>query len=81
MGFFGGVCCHIMFYVNRGFDWLWRVFDVRFIDGIVDGVADLVRAAGGRVRRLQTGVLGGYAFSLLAGAVLLVGYVLYRSVG
>jgi hypothetical protein len=32
------------------------------------------------VRRIQTGIVGGYAFSLLAGAVLLVGYILYRSV-
>jgi len=60
--------------------WLWEMFDALFIDGIVNGVADLARAAGDRVRRLQGGVVGGYAFSLLAGAVLLVGYILYRSV-
>jgi NADH-quinone oxidoreductase subunit L len=62
-------------------DWLWQMFDARFVDGIVNGVADLVRAAGERARRLQGGILGGYAFSLLAGAVLLVGYILYRSMG
>jgi NADH-quinone oxidoreductase subunit L len=60
--------------------WLWQMFDALFIDGIVNGVADLARAAGERVRRLQGGVVGGYAFSLLAGAVLIVGYILYRSV-
>jgi NADH-quinone oxidoreductase subunit L len=65
--------------VVRLAEWLWRMFDARFIDGIVNGAADLVRSAGGRVRRLQGGILGGYAFSLLAGAVLLVGYILYRS--
>jgi NADH-quinone oxidoreductase subunit L len=59
--------------------WLWEMFDARFIDGIVDGIADAVRAAGDRVRRLQGGIVGGYAFSLLLGAVLLVGYILYRS--
>ena len=59
---------------------LWQMFDALFIDGIVNGAAGLVRAAGDRVRRLQGGVVGGYAFSLLAGAVLLVGYILYRSV-
>jgi NADH-quinone oxidoreductase subunit L len=63
----------------NGSVWLWEMFDARFIDGIVNGVADLVRAAGDRVRRLQGGVVGGYAFSLLAGAILLVGYILYRS--
>jgi NADH-quinone oxidoreductase subunit L len=65
--------------VVNGSVWLWEMFDARFIDGIVNGVADLVRAAGDRMRRLQGGIVGGYAFSLLVGAVLLVGYVLYRS--
>ncbi|HEX2710352.1 MAG TPA: NADH-quinone oxidoreductase subunit L, partial [Candidatus Deferrimicrobium sp.] len=80
------------YYVDEFYEWavirrivnmstgLWQMFDALFIDGIVNGAADLVRAAGDRVRRLQGGVVGGYAFSLLAGAVLLVGYILYRSV-
>ncbi|MBW6503034.1 NADH-quinone oxidoreductase subunit L [bacterium] len=80
------------YYVDEFYEWavirsvvnfsirLWQMFDTLFIDGIVNGVAGLVRAAAGRVRRLQGGVVGGYAFSLLAGAVLLVGYILYRSV-
>jgi NADH-quinone oxidoreductase subunit L len=65
--------------VVDGSVWLWEMFDARFIDAIVDGVADTVRAAGDRIRRLQGGIVGGYAFSLLAGAVILVGYILYRS--
>ncbi len=65
--------------VVDGSVWLWQMFDALFIDGIVNGIADGVRSAGDRVRRLQAGIVGGYAFSLLAGAVLLVGYILYRS--
>jgi NADH-quinone oxidoreductase subunit L len=80
------------YYIDEFYEWavirrivnastgLWQMFDALFIDGIVNGAADLVRTAGDRVRRLQGGVVGGYAFSLLAGAVLLVGYILYRSV-
>ena len=80
------------YYIDELYEWavirrivnvstgLWQMFDALFIDGIVNGAADLVRAAGDRARRLQGGVVGGYAFSLLAGAVLLVGYILYRSV-
>lgn len=80
------------YYIDEFYEWavirrvvtfsnaLWQMFDALFIDGIVNGAADLVRAAGGRVRRLQGGVVGGYAFSLLAGVVLIVGYILYRSV-
>jgi NADH-quinone oxidoreductase subunit L len=79
------------YYIDEFYEWavirrivnvstgLWQMFDALFIDGIVNGAAGLVRAAGDRVRRLQGGVVGGYAFSLLAGAVLLVGYILYRS--
>ena len=58
--------------------WLWRAFDAAFIDGIVNGVASLVRGTGDRLRRVQTGVVGNYAFSLLLGAVLIVGYILAR---
>jgi NADH-quinone oxidoreductase subunit L len=65
----------------RAAEWLWQMFDARFVDGIVNGAADLVRAAGARVRRLQAGIVGGYAFSLLLGAVLIVGYIIYRSAG
>ncbi|MBI5905874.1 MAG: NADH-quinone oxidoreductase subunit L, partial [Deltaproteobacteria bacterium] len=67
--------------IVNGSVWLWEMFDALFIDGIVNGVADLTRAAGGRVRRIQAGVVGGYAFSLLLGAVLIVGYILFRSLG
>ncbi len=57
------------------------MFDSRLVDGIVNGAADLVRAAGDRVRQLQAGIVGGYAFSLLLGAVIVVGYIICRSLG
>ncbi|HZL97399.1 MAG TPA: NADH-quinone oxidoreductase subunit L, partial [Terriglobales bacterium] len=65
------------YYIDEFYEWavirrivnastgLWQMFDALFIDGIVNGAAGLVRAAGDRVRRLQGGVVGGYAFSLL----------------
>jgi NADH-quinone oxidoreductase subunit L len=58
--------------------WLWRAFDAAFIDGIVNGIAAAVRGAGDRIRRMQTGVVGNYAFTFLLGAVLIVGYILAR---
>jgi NADH-quinone oxidoreductase subunit L len=70
-----------IFIVRRivdGSAWLWRAFDAAFIDGIVNGVASLVRGAGDRLRRVQTGIVGNYAFSLLLGAVIIVGYFLAR---
>jgi NADH-quinone oxidoreductase subunit L len=61
----------------NGSIWLWEAFDAAFLDGIVNGIAALVKGAGARTRRLQTGVVGNYAFSLLLGAVILVGFLLW----
>ncbi len=63
--------------IVNGSIWLWEAFDAAFIDGIVNGIAALVQGAGKKTRRLQTGVVGNYAFSLLLGAVILVGYLLF----
>jgi NADH-quinone oxidoreductase subunit L len=63
--------------IVNGSIWLWEAFDDVFIDGIVNGIAALVKGAGERTRRLQTGVVGNYAFSLLLGAVILVGFLLW----
>jgi NADH-quinone oxidoreductase subunit L len=63
--------------IVNGSIWLWEAFDATFIDGIVNGVAGLVRGAGDRVRHMQTGVVGNYALSLLLGAVILVGFLIW----
>jgi len=55
-----------------GIIWLWP-----FIDRMVNGVAVFVQGTGARARRLQTGVVGNYAFSLLLGAVILVGFLFW----
>ncbi len=59
-------------------DGLWRIVDVGFIDGAVNGVGALMMGCGGALRRLQSGSVRSYAASLLAGAVLVVGYYLWR---
>jgi len=63
--------------IVNGSIWLWEAFDVAFIDGIVNGIAALVKGAGARTRRLQSGVVGNYALSLLLGAVILVGFLIW----
>jgi NADH-quinone oxidoreductase subunit L len=63
--------------IVNGSIWLWEAFDVAFIDGIVNGIAALVNGAGARTRRLQSGVVGNYALSLLLGAVILVGFLIW----
>ncbi len=55
-------------------DWLAFAFDQQGIDGLVNGVARAMGWAGHQVRRVQTGRVGTYAFTLFVGVVLLVLY-------
>jgi NADH-quinone oxidoreductase subunit L len=57
---------------------LWRGFDVRLIDGAVNGAASLVGGTAWMLRRLQTGSVRTYAGSLFIGVVLILGYYLWR---
>jgi len=66
--------------ISRGSEsFLWRIVDARAIDALmVDGSAELTAAAGGLLRRIQSGYLRSYAAWVLLGAVLWLGYVLLR---
>jgi NADH-quinone oxidoreductase subunit L len=59
-------------------DGLWKVVDVRLIDGSVNGVGESVRGWSEILRRLQTGSVRAYAASLFLGVVALLGYYLWR---
>jgi len=54
---------------------MWRGLDVRIVDGAVNGVASLMEAGSRVLRGLQTGLVFNYVLSLLAGVVLLLGYL------
>jgi NADH-quinone oxidoreductase subunit L len=58
--------------------WLANVFDLRIIDGAVNGLARLFRGAGTGLRRLQTGLVRQYALGIVLGVVLLLLYALAR---
>jgi len=57
---------------------LARVFDLGVLDGIVNGLGRAVVTAAGELRRLQTGYVVNYALTMLAGAVVLVAFLLVR---
>jgi NADH-quinone oxidoreductase subunit L len=57
---------------------LWKGVDNTVIDGAVNGMGTLVGETGAVVRHLQTGSMRAYALSVLLGAVLMVGYYLWR---
>jgi NADH-quinone oxidoreductase subunit L len=55
---------------------LWKWGDVTLVDGwIVNGSARLVGFMAGKVRKLQTGYLYHYAFTMILGLLLLLGWV------
>jgi NADH-quinone oxidoreductase subunit L len=56
--------------------WLAHVFDVKVIDGLVNGVASMVIAWALGLRRIQTGYVMNYALGMLLGAVALVAFLL-----
>ncbi|WP_093169275.1 NADH-quinone oxidoreductase subunit L [Sinosporangium album] len=60
--------------------WLTRIavfFDNRAVDGLVNGLAAGIGGTSGRMRRLQNGFVRSYALSILFGAAMVVGALLY----
>jgi NADH-quinone oxidoreductase subunit L len=65
---------HLLFYrfggaVANAVMW----FDVRVIDGVVNGTGAATQAAGDRIRRVQTGRVQNYALGIAIGLVVMVG--------
>ena len=78
------------YYVDRLYDWIFvrpffrlstvlaRAFDLGVIDRAVNGLGGAVVAWAAATRRLQTGYVVNYALTMLAGAVLVVAFLLSR---
>ena len=59
---------------------LWRGFDDFIIDGTVNGIAYLVGWLSSVMRRVQTGLVQNYVFSIVIGGVILVVYYIVRGI-
>jgi NADH-quinone oxidoreductase subunit L len=57
---------------------LWKVVDVRVIDGIVDGSARLIAAIAQRVRLIQTGIAQQYATVFVGGILLILMWLILK---
>jgi NADH-quinone oxidoreductase subunit L len=55
----------------------WRVMDVRVVDGAVNGLAELARAAGDGLRRAQSGNTRSYASWVVVGAAAITSFLLW----
>ncbi len=58
-------------------DLLWKVVDVKIIDGFVNGVARVFAALANLLRYTQTGYARNYAAVILIGAIIVIGYFGY----
>jgi NADH-quinone oxidoreductase subunit L len=59
---------------------LWRGFDDFVIDGSINGVAYLIGWISGGLRKIQTGVVQNYAFSIIIGGIVLAAYYIVRAI-
>ncbi len=59
-------------------DWMWQFVDVRIVDGLVNAVAGLTGWVGNSLRRVQTGYVRNYAFTILIGAIAVLIWLLVR---
>ncbi len=57
-------------------NFLWKIVDVKIIDGIVNGVGYGISGTSQRLRKVQTGMVANYALQIAIGMVLLVGVFL-----
>jgi len=57
---------------------LWKIFDVKGIDGFVNFLPRVFAAAASGLRRWQTGIVQNYAVSLMIGLLLVLGYLLIK---
>ena len=55
---------------------LLKVADGWIIEGLVNGTADAVQRAGSRLRKVETGFVQEYAFGIIVGAIVVVGYLI-----
>lgn len=62
--------------VKTSRSFLWKVFDVKVIDGIVNGLARFTAVAGDNIRKIQTGVVQNYAIMMMFGIVVIIAWLL-----
>jgi NADH-quinone oxidoreductase subunit L len=56
---------------------LWRGFDVKVVDGAVNGCAWVVKGVGAGLRYTQSGYLYNYAVAMVVGVVVIVGFFIF----
>ncbi|MGR3218767.1 MAG: NADH-quinone oxidoreductase subunit L [Candidatus Anammoxibacter sp.] len=56
---------------------LWKFFDVKVVDGIVNGTATIVELNGSMLKMFQTGFVRNYAFLMVFGGILIILFTIF----
>ncbi len=59
-------------------NFFWKIFDVKIIDGTVNGLAKFFGGLASVLRRWQTGIVQNYAVTVVLGVIVILGYLLMR---
>jgi NADH-quinone oxidoreductase subunit L len=59
---------------------LWKGFDEFVIDGTINGIAYFIGLLSGVMRKMQTGLVQNYAFSMVIGGIVLAAYYIVRAI-
>ena len=58
-------------------NFLWKIFDIKIIDGAVNGIAKYISNISFDWRKLQTGVIQDYTTVSVAGVIIIIVYLLF----
>ncbi len=56
----------------------WKGFDVKVVDGIVNGVGQVIQALSRGLRHTQSGLVHNYAMGMVVGLVVIVAFYIFR---
>ena len=62
---------------TRAVGWFFAWFDLNVVDGVVNLIGLVVNGVGGGLRRMQTGRLENYAFSVVLGTALVLAFYIF----
>ncbi len=58
-------------------DFLWRIVDVKIVDGVPNGAASFSKAVAARVSKLQSGYIYNYALAMVLGLIVIISFLIY----
>ena len=63
--------------VSSSRNFFWKVFDVKVVDGLINGLARLTSGSGERIRKIQSGIAQNYALIMTGGIILIIFWLIY----